>query len=128
MREWGVSKVNFAGGEPLLNKHLGAYLRHAKNIGLKTSMITNASKMTLSWLRAHAPYIDQVGVSCDSIDVEVNKRLGRGSGTHVAITERAFRRLHDINAELSLNIKLSALREVGFDYGKYEQRGGVYAL
>jgi radical S-adenosyl methionine domain-containing protein 2 len=106
MAQWGVYKVNFAGGEPLLNQHLGTYLKHATKIGLKTSIITNASRMTWSWLQMHAPYINQIGISCDSVHEAINKSLGRGGGSHVAITERAFKRLHEVNEHLSLNIKL----------------------
>jgi radical S-adenosyl methionine domain-containing protein 2 len=130
MKDWGVFKVNFAGGEPLLNKHLGTYLKHAKEIGLKTSIITNATKLTWSWLQMYAPYIDQVGISCDSLDDAVNKRLGRGSGTHVAITERAFRRLREVNETLSLDIKLKLNTVVtreshGEDWADFIARNGV---
>lgn len=37
-------KINFAGGEPFLNKNLGDYIKFAKlETGMKTSIITNAS-------------------------------------------------------------------------------------
>eukprot|EP01043_Picozoa_sp_COSAG02_P016143 COSAG02_NODE_704_length_18279_cov_100.299560_11_plen_676_part_00 len=130
MKDWGVFKVNFAGGEPLLNQHLGAYLKHAKEIGLKTSIITNATKLTSTWLQSYAPYIDQVGISCDSLDDAVNIRLGRGSGTHVAITERAFRRLRELNDTLSLGIKLKLNTVVtsqnhSEDWSNFIARNGV---
>ena len=130
MKDWGAFKVNFAGGEPLLNQHLGAYLKHAKEIGLKTSIITNATKLTRSWLQLYAPYIDQVGISCDSLDDAVNKRLGRGNGTHVAITERAFRRLREVNETLSLDIKLKLNTVVtreshGENWAEFIERNGV---
>jgi radical S-adenosyl methionine domain-containing protein 2 len=78
----------------------------------------------------YAPYIDQVGISCDSLDDAVNKRLGRGSGTHVAITERAFRRLREVNETLSLDIKLKLNTVVtreshGEDWTDFIARNGV---
>jgi len=99
-------KVNFAGGEPLLNKHLGDYLRAAKEMGLKTSIITNASRLTFGWLQAHGRFIDQIGVSCDSLDDNINKELGRGFGNHVAITKRAFESVRELNESMGLEIKI----------------------
>jgi len=32
-KRFGIYKVNFAGGEPFLNKNLGDYLKHSKQIG-----------------------------------------------------------------------------------------------
>lgn len=106
LRSFGVYKINFAGGEPMLNRHLGAFLKHARGIGLKTSIITNASKLTLSWLREHCSSIDQIGISCDSLDDRLNKWLGRGFGNHVALTQRALDRVHLVNAEEGTNIRV----------------------
>lgn len=52
----GVYKVNFAGGEPLLNQHLGDYLKYAKELGLKTSIITNVC-FFLRLRELHYPYM-----------------------------------------------------------------------
>lgn len=86
-------KLNFAGGEPFLNKNLGDYIKFAKSLGFKTSIITNASRMTNSWLLAYGMHLDMIGISCDSINENTQKELGRGYGNHVQITERAFSRI-----------------------------------
>ena len=100
-------KINFAGGEPLMNKNLGQYIKFAKEeIGLKTSIITNASRLTRSWLLAYGPYLDQIGVSCDSLNDTVQKQLGRGFGNHVEITKRAFRRIREMNEDFDCNIAM----------------------
>lgn len=101
-----IYKVNFAGGEPLLNAHLGEYIKYAKKLGLKTSIITNASKMTEKWLEQHGAYLDQIGISCDSLDEKVNKAIGRGFGNHRAITERALARVRSLNKSMGLDIKV----------------------
>jgi MoaA/NifB/PqqE/SkfB family radical SAM enzyme len=46
LKENDIYKINFAGGEPFMNQYLGDYIQYAKEIGLKTSIITNASRMT----------------------------------------------------------------------------------
>jgi radical S-adenosyl methionine domain-containing protein 2 len=111
LSEAGIFKVNFAGGEPLLNNNLGEYLKYCKALGMKTSIITNASIMTKPWLWQHAKYIDQIGVSCDSLDDNVNKELGRGFGQHVQITSRALRRIEEVCVEqnLKINVKLNTV-------------------
>ena len=106
VRDSGFFKVNFAGGEPLLNQHLGGYIKGAKLLGLKTSIITNASRMTAAWLENYGPYLDQIGISCDSLDEKVNKAIGRGFGSHVAVTERALRRVRALNEAQGLDIKV----------------------
>jgi radical S-adenosyl methionine domain-containing protein 2 len=123
--------VNFAGGEPLLNEHLGNYIKYAKSdLGMKTSIITNASKMTQSWIWANAPYLDQVGISCDSIDEATNVSLGRGYCRHVEITERAFKRLRQVIKEMSpkLSLKLNTVvtsKNHHEDWTDFIRRNGV---
>ena len=93
LKENGIYKINFAGGEPFMNQYLGDYISYAKEVGLKTSIITNASRMTYQWLVKYGRFIDQIGVSCDSLHDNVQKELGRGYGNHVDITVRAFQRI-----------------------------------
>ena len=80
LKDYGVYKLNFAGGEPMLNKNLGDYIKFSKSIGLKTSMITNATRLTKKWLNEHGSSIDQIGISCDSLNDDFNKWIGRGFG------------------------------------------------
>ena len=46
LAEAGVQKITFAGGEPMLYKHLDAVIEFAKSIGVTTSIITNGSMIT----------------------------------------------------------------------------------
>jgi radical S-adenosyl methionine domain-containing protein 2 len=109
----GVYKINFAGGEPLLNKSLGKYLQRATSLGMKTSIITNASLLKRSWLMENGAYIDQVGISCDSLDEQVNKSIGRGFGHHVAVTTRAIAWIRALNEDtannFAINVKLNTV-------------------
>jgi len=101
----GIYKINFAGGEPLLNKNTGEYIKYAKNIGLKTSIISNASLMTNGWLKEYGKYTDQIGISCDSLNDTTNQSLGRGFGNHVTIVKRAFTRINQLKTKQNINIK-----------------------
>lgn len=66
--------VNFAGGEPFLVKELPNLIKHAKQLGLTTSVITNGSKLNKNMLDAILPYLDCLGISVHSfIDATKNK-------------------------------------------------------
>jgi radical S-adenosyl methionine domain-containing protein 2 len=49
----GVEKINFAGGEPTLYPQLPQLLRHARQLGLVTSIVSNGAR--LKWLLQEAP-------------------------------------------------------------------------
>lgn len=73
LSERGVRRVNFAGGEPTLHPKLEELLMHARDIGLKASIVTNAHRLTDQMLS----HLDVVALSIDSNDDAVSARLGR---------------------------------------------------
>ena len=80
-------------------------------MGLKVSIISNAARMTNTWIKDNCPYIDQVGISCDSLDDRVQKEIGRGFGNHVDITKRALTRINQFNEgrDQKVNVKLNTV-------------------
>ncbi|KAJ7629772.1 hypothetical protein DFH06DRAFT_1225385 [Mycena polygramma] len=87
LRDAGMRKINFAGGEPFLYpKKLAMLCRFCKEqLGLESvSIITNGTLVTEGWMRAHGRWVDVLGVSCDSFNEETNMLIGRGSGENVA--------------------------------------------
>lgn len=77
LKEAGLHKVTFAGGEPLLYKDIIPVIIYAKNIGLTTSIITNGALLEYDLLDSLEPYLDWLGISIDSIDPKVNTKIGR---------------------------------------------------
>lgn len=75
----GVDKITFAGGEPLLYKHIEAVIKYAKSIGMTTSIITNGSLLTDEFLDQMVGHLDWVGVSIDSMNYKTNELIGRVS-------------------------------------------------
>lgn len=73
----GIEKITFAGGEPLLYKHIKDVIIYAKEWGATTSIITNGSLLTERWLGAMMPYLDWVGLSIDSLGQGTQARIGR---------------------------------------------------
>ena len=73
----GVSKINFAGGEPFLLPHLGSLIILAKQLGMTTGVITNGSRINTSWLNEFGSSLDWLGVSIDSLNLKSNYNSGR---------------------------------------------------
>ncbi|KAH8803478.1 hypothetical protein F5884DRAFT_861799 [Xylogone sp. PMI_703] len=81
LKESGMKKLNFAGGEPFLYpKFLHNLLRYGKEeLGIESiSIVSNGSKITEKFLRENATFIDILAISCDSFDPETNIKIGRG--------------------------------------------------
>jgi radical S-adenosyl methionine domain-containing protein 2 len=83
LAEFGFLKINFAGGEPTLVKHLPELVRFAASLGLETSIVTNGSKITREYLSLFDNQLDIIGLSIDSITPETNRNSGRSLGKTV---------------------------------------------
>ena len=70
-------KINFAGGEPTLCPWLSELIRHAKSLGLTTSVVTNGSRITEAWLDNLDACLDILAISVDSVVAESQRKIGR---------------------------------------------------
>ena len=73
----GFEKINFAGGEPMLYPGLDNVIRAAKEYGMTTSMVTNGTRITDSWLDEIAEHLDWIALSIDSPHTETHMVSGR---------------------------------------------------
>lgn len=86
LRDAGMRKINFAGGEPFLYpEKLAMLCRYCKeDLQMESvSIISNGTKITKKWLEKYGQYIDVLGVSCDSFNEATNVKIGRGTGENV---------------------------------------------
>ena len=73
-----VKRINFAGGEPfLIPKLFKTLLNYAKQKGIETSVITNASLFKTEIFYEVKDNLDMIGISVDSGDDEINLQIGR---------------------------------------------------
>ena len=82
LKEAGMKKLNFAGGEPFLEQtFLHNLLKYGKeDLRIESmSIVSNGSMITEKFLRENAAYIDILAISCDSFDPETNVKIGRGT-------------------------------------------------
>jgi radical S-adenosyl methionine domain-containing protein 2 len=108
LKEAGMRKINFAGGEPFLYPHkLGWLCQYCKEVlALESvSIITNGTKVTKAWLDKYGHFVDVMGVSCDSFDEKTNELIGRGTGENV---QQLFR-IRDWCKELKIKFKLNTV-------------------
>lgn len=71
-------RLNFAGGEPLLQKErLLSAMRLARRIGFDVSLISNGSRLDMRYIAALAPELTMLGLSIDSIQPTVLAAVGR---------------------------------------------------
>jgi radical S-adenosyl methionine domain-containing protein 2 len=66
LKDAGMKKINFAGGEPFLYpKQIAMLCEYCKvDLGLESvSIISTGTKITERWLEAHGKHVDVLGVS-----------------------------------------------------------------
>lgn len=103
LKEAGVEKVTFAGGEPMLYPNLAAAIITAKEIGLTTSIITNGSMLTENWLRMMTNHLDWIGVSIDSLNPETNEKIGRVTNKQPIDYYQLVELINKYNYKLKIN-------------------------
>ena len=73
----GTSHVVFTGGEPLMVPFLPDVAKHAKNIGLRTTLSTNGILLPKRH-KSIMPHIDDLGLPLDGPTSGVNKNMRKG--------------------------------------------------
>ena len=75
----GIKNMTFTGGEPLLYPDIIELLKVAKQKGIKSKIITNGEILaTNPKMREIYNYLDSITLSIDTIDNELNEKIGRG--------------------------------------------------
>lgn len=78
-KENGGEFVTFSGGEPLMFKNFPQIIRHAHDLGLKSTVLSNGLLWSDKLIHELAPFIDEIQFSLDGVDEETNSVV-RGSG------------------------------------------------
>ena len=106
LKDAGMKKINFAGGEPFMNAELlGQLVKYCKeNLKLEAvSVVTNGSKVSQKWLAKYGEYLDIMAISCDSFDEAINTKIGRGTGTHLRTVMNLSRQCKEYGIMLKIN-------------------------
>ncbi len=75
--EFNDVRINFAGGEPTLNRDLPILIEHAADMGAKTSLITNGWNLLKQPKLLDSLRLDMLGISIDSFSKGTCQSIGR---------------------------------------------------
>ncbi len=80
-REMGAVQLGFSGGEPLLRKDLEVLVKHARELGFYTNLITSGIGLTEKRIaKLKVAGLDHIQISFQGADPEVNDAIaGRGN-------------------------------------------------
>ncbi len=113
-------RLNLAGGEPLLCKHIGQIIELANSIGFRVSLISNGSPLTEKFIRSHAKQLSMLGLSIDSLQPSRLKKIGRLSKCHQYLSAQHWfeliKLLRDSNEALLIKINTVVCQ---FNYDEY---------
>jgi radical S-adenosyl methionine domain-containing protein 2 len=99
----GCKKLTIEGGEPFLSPYLGAVLARAKEVGLKTCVVTNGSYVSKQYLDILSPYLDWLGLSIDTQHEKIEKWMGRGDGKHIENSSKVTCYARELGLKLKVN-------------------------
>ncbi len=108
LKDYGVEKINLAGGEPTMYPFLDQMCYLVKGMGFKLSIVSNGSMFTEEWFSKMEGVVDWIGLSIDSPDEEDEILIGRGcyGKNHldniVKVSEMAQR--HGIRVKLNITV------------------------
>ena len=77
LKSQGITKINFAGGEPTLYPHLRELIAKVKEMGFTTSIVSNGSGIDEEWMKKYQGLFDWIGLSIDSPEEEDEILIGR---------------------------------------------------
>ena len=113
LKEAGMKKLNFAGGEPFLYpSFLHKLLRYGKDeLGIESiSIVSNGSKITEKFMSENAAFIDILAISCDSFNAETNIKIGRGAkGENVEQLKKIARWCQQFGIKFKINTVVCSL-------------------
>jgi Fe-coproporphyrin III synthase len=72
-RAEGYKVASFSGGEPVLYRDLGRLLRHAKTLGMRTTVTSNGMLLTGARLAMLAGFTDVLAISLDGVPESHNR-------------------------------------------------------
>lgn len=73
-----ITAITWTGGEALLFDGIDELLKESCEAGIKNKLITNGKLLTKERIERISKYLDSITLSIDSVDNNINEKLGRG--------------------------------------------------
>lgn len=81
-----IKEVIFSGGEILLHKQCLDIIKYAKNLGMIVRLKSNGVLWKKEWISDIAPFIDDIQISIDGINEEMNAKVRGASNFEKALS------------------------------------------
>lgn len=109
LAEIGFEKITFAGGEPALCPWLPDLIKLAKESGMTTMIVTNASNLTDEFLQLNSKMLDWIAVSVDSTNQETNLQSGRAICGKRPLTKEYYEFIVDRIKKFGYGLKINTV-------------------
>jgi MoaA/NifB/PqqE/SkfB family radical SAM enzyme len=94
LSEWGIKRINYTGGEPLMRKDFITILKRTYEYGLKVDLHTNSILLNKELIKKINPYVDFYSLPLDGPDERTNEIM-RGR----LFSKSIFNRLNLLDTE-----------------------------
>lgn len=98
------TRINLAGGEPMLVKHLQNVIDYVVSKGFQCSIITNGKNLTKKFIQDNKLKLSMIGISIDSMDDTINRIIGRKTIKNVV---KICEEIKNAGIKLKINICVS---------------------
>ena len=105
----GITHITWSGGEALLYPNIISLVKVAKQYGIKNKLITNGSIIAYNEkMREILDYLDTITLSIDTIDDDINEKMGRGKN-HFKEIKTVLDLLKEKNVKTKINTVVNRL-------------------
>jgi len=101
IKDLGVRRVVFTGGDPLYRADAPDLIRFAKEIGLETALSTTGDFVTSEILESISPYLDLISIPLDGSSEQINSKT-----KHPRHFSAVIRSLNHLRAYPNIDVKV----------------------
>ena len=113
IKDIGARRIVFTGGDPLTRKDIGILIRYAKEIGLEVALSTTGDKVTPTFLKRNASYIDLISLPIDgSTDIINSQTKEKGHLAAILNTLEMLRKYPNIDVKVCTPVTKYNLRDI----------------
>ena len=113
IKDIGARRIVFTGGDPLTRKDIGILIRYAKEIGLEVALSTTGDKVTPTFLKRNASYIDLISLPIDgSTDIINSQTKEKGHLSAILNTLEMLRKYPHIDVKVCTPVTKYNLRDI----------------
>jgi MoaA/NifB/PqqE/SkfB family radical SAM enzyme len=99
LADFGLLKISFGGGEPLLNRHICQLIRHAHGRGIKTALCSNGVLVDQCFIKKIEPFLDELTLPLEGSNEKIH-------GYHRASTIHFYHVMDLLERALEWNVFL----------------------